>query len=82
MFGRGISLVVSKPIPRITPVQPPHEAVAEMLGNDARASDLIEPLVAFDVRFLGDLDGGNLPGIHQDQLRLWGQAGDGATHRL
>jgi hypothetical protein len=53
-----------------------------MLGNDARASDLIEPLVAFDMSFLGDLDGGNFPRIHQHQLRLWGQAGDGATHRL
>ena len=82
MFGGGITLVISKPISRITPVQPPHKAVAEMLGNDARASDLIEPLVAFDVGFLGKLDGGNLPRIHKHQLRLRGQAGDGATHRL
>jgi len=82
MLGGGIPLMMRESISGISPIHATHEAVPKMLGHQAGARNLIKTLVALDVGFLRDLDGGNLSRIYQHQVWTRRQARHGAPHRL
>ena len=76
MFWSGISLVVREAVPRIPSIEASHKTVAEVLGEEARASDLVEAFIPLHVSFLRDGQRGNRTSIHEHQIRLRVERGE------